>query len=152
MVCHETGEELDPVEQLMTLHRRGALMIDDKVLPKVMRIMIFMARCDAEFHSLERSEIEDVLARYMRFFGGEDADLERALGQVGRLAPTGEHMLSSLRSISRLPQRRELAGFILDSSGAIVHADGVVHERELDWGIEVGNALRRIAGRVPGAG
>ncbi|WP_299307822.1 hypothetical protein [uncultured Croceicoccus sp.] len=144
MACAVTGEELDPVEHCIALHRNGALKIEDKVLTRVMRIMTFMARCDGEFHALERDALEDTLGRYFRFFGGDDESYECAIREAPRLAPSSADVLKALNFLKRAPQRQELARFVLNSAGAMVDADGRHTSEELLWATELSSALKRL--------
>jgi hypothetical protein len=140
-----TGEELDPIEHCIALHRAGALKIEDKALARVMRILTFMARCDGEFSALEQDAIDDVLGRYFRFFGGDDAAYECARREAMRLAPDADDVMRSITWIKRAPLGKELAGFVLKGSAAVIDADGRHDEDEVYWGIELGNALKKIA-------
>lgn len=144
MACAYTGEELDPVEHCIQLHRDGALKIEDKVLVRVMRIVTFMARCDGEFHALEQDAIDDVLGRYFRFFGGDDDAYSCARREAVRLAPTGGDVVTAVKFIGWAPMARDLAGFVMKASGAIIDADGKHHEEEISWGVELGEMLRKI--------
>lgn len=144
MACAYTGEELDPVEHCIALHREGALKIEDKVLIRIMRIVTFLARCDGEFHSAEREAIDDVLGRYFRFFGGDDDAYECARKEAIRLAPSGTDVVNSVKYISRAPLAGELAGFLVKASASIIDADGFHRSEELAWGVELGSMLRKI--------
>lgn len=147
MACAVTGEELDPLENCLALHRSGALKIEDVVLTRMLRMLVFMARCDGEFHSLERAELEDILGRYFRFFGGNDAAYECAIREAPRLAPAAEDLIRDLRWLSRAPRRQELARFAINGAAAMIDADHRHHEAEVAWALEVSNVLHRIAGR-----
>jgi hypothetical protein len=150
MICTNTGEELDPLENCLALHRHGALKIEDVVLTRMMRLLVFMARCDGEFHKLERTTLDEVLGRYFRFFGGDDAGYECAVKEAPRLAPDGQQFGRDLGWLARMSprdMRPQLARFAIDSCGAMIDADGMQAAEEVYWGVEVGNALKRIAGR-----
>lgn len=140
-----TGEELDPIEHCIALHRHGALKIEDKALARVMRIMTFMARCDGNFHALEQDAIDDVLGRYFRFFGGDDDAYECARREAMRLAPDADDVIRSINWIKRAPLSKELAGFVLKGSASVIDADGIHSEDEVYWAIELGNTLKKIA-------
>lgn len=147
MACAATGEELDPVEHCIALHRSGALKIEDLVLTRLMRVLTFMARCDGEFHTLERSALEDVLGRYFRFFGGDDDAFECALRESPRLAPSAEDVIKALGWMKRAPRGPELSRFVLNSCGTVIDADGRHADEEVYWAVEVSSALKRIADR-----
>lgn len=145
MMVEDTGEVLDPLEHCIALHRNGALKIEDKALTRVMRIVTFMARCDGEFHSLEQTAIDDILGRYFRFFGGDDDAYECARREVMNLAPQGDDVIKAVKWMRRAPDRQQLARFVIESSAQVVQADGRIREEETQWGIELGDQLKRIA-------
>lgn len=147
MVDCLTGEVLDPVEHCIALHRHGALKIEDKALARVMRVNTFMARCDGHFHALEQDALDDILGRYFRFFGGDDDAYECARKEAMRLAPDAGDVMRSIAWLKKAPQGNELAKFLLQSSAAIIDADGRHHEQEVYWAIELGNELKKIAMR-----
>lgn len=149
MACAVTGLELDPLENCLALHRDGALKIEDVALTRMIRFLTFMARCDGEFHPLERTELDDVLGRYFRFFGGDDAAYECAIAEAPRLAPSGQQFLADLRWLKdpKRPRRSELARFAIDSAAAMIDADRVHHSEEVRWAIDVSDALTRIVRR-----
>ena len=147
MVCTVTGEELDPVEHCIALHNSGALKIEDVVLTRMIRVVTFMARCDGEFHSLEKGALADTIGRYMRYFGGDDAAYECAVKEAPRVAPSGEDFLKALRYLTRAPDAKALCGFALDACAEMVDADGRMADEEIRWGLEVSNLLKRKAGR-----
>lgn len=145
MVCTATGEDLDPLQNCLALHRAGALKIEDLVLTRVMRLLTFMARCDGEFHTLEQSVLSDVIGRYFRFFGGDDDAYECAIREAPRLAPSGDQFLRDLRWLKTAPQRSELSRFVLDGCAQMIEADGVQAPEEVTWALEVSDALKRMA-------
>lgn len=146
MVDCATGEELDPIMHCIALQRGGVLKCEDKALARVMTIMTFMARCDGEFHALEQEALDDILGRYFRFFGGDDAAYECARREAMRLAPDGDDVMRAVRWIKRAPMAQELASFVLKGATAMIDADGRHHQDEVYWGIELSNELRKIAG------
>lgn len=147
MFCAYTGEELDPMEHCLAIARNGALKIENRPLVRIMRIVTFMARCDREFHTLEAEALEDILGRYFRSFGGDDAAYDCARREAVRLAPTGKQALSAVNYLRRLPHSDELARFAIRAAAEMIDADGRHHPQEVHWGVELGTVLRQIAGR-----
>lgn len=145
MVDGATGEVLDPIEHCIALQRAGVLKAEDKALARIMRIMTFVARCDGQFHALEQDTLDDILGRYFRFFGGDDAAYECARREAMRLAPDSDDVIKSINWIKRAPMAKELASFVLKSSIAMIDADGRHHDEEVYWAIELGNELKKIA-------
>lgn len=141
----ESGEVLNPVEHCLALHRHGALKIEDKVLARVMQIVTFMARCDGEYHALEREAVDDVVGRYFRFFGGDDAAYECASREAHRLAPSADDIRKALNWVKSAPQRPQLARFVQRSAAEVIDADGVHRLQETDWGMRLDEALKKLA-------
>lgn len=147
MCCEQSGEVLDPVEHCIALHRSGALKIADKDLTATMRIMTFIARCDDEFHVLENEQIEEILGRYLRFFGGDDVMFECAKREVTHLAPSDHHVLNSIEHIAKAKFGPELARFTMRAAGEVIDADGYHRDRELAWSVQLQDGLKQIAMR-----
>ena len=145
MICAYTGEELDPLEHCLSIRRQGALKVDDRTLTQTMRVVTFLARCDNQMHELEAKAIEDVIGRYFRFFGGDDAAYECACRETVRVAPTSRQALSAVNYLRRLPNREEMARFVTRATSEIVDADGIHRPEEVYWGIEVGKLLKAVA-------
>ena len=145
MACSVTGEELDPLQHCFELHQRGALKIEDKALTRLMTLLTFMARCDDHYHELERRELEGLLGRYARFFGGDDETLERSITECQRLAPSSTDLIRSLKAFARMARGPEICRFALNSCASIIDADGRHAEEEISWALEVSNALKRIS-------
>lgn len=142
-----TGEVLDPIEHFEALRRQGALLMVDKALTRLALILVFMARCDGEYHPLERDALEHCFGRYMLRFGGDDADIERLLNRCDSLAPDWKDFLSSLEALSKLKSGSQIARLVLEGASNIIDADGYHHEAEVEWGLHVGQYLKQLAAR-----
>lgn len=147
LVDLSTGELLDPVEHFEALRRQGALLMIDKALTSLALILVFMARCDGEYHPLERDALEHCFARYMLRFGGDDADIERLLSRCDSLAPDWKDFIKSLEALSKLKTGSQIARLVLEGASKIVDADGYHHEAEVEWGLYVGQYLKQLAVR-----
>jgi len=147
MVDCVTGEVLDPFEHCLALQRSGALKVEDKALLHIMRIITFMARCDGDFHAFEQEALDDIIGRYFRFFGGDDAAYECATREAMRLAPSDRDVLSGIRWIKKAPMGKQFASFVLDASKVMIDADGFHRDEEVYWAVELSNELKKIAGR-----
>ena len=145
MACIVTGEIIDPRENCMILQRLGALKVEDKALTHLMKLLVFMAKCDGHFHGMERAVFEDVLGRYALRFGGNDETLAVALVEAERLAPDADDLMRSLRAFERMPQREKICRFALDSTAAIIDADGRHAPEEIQWALEVSSALKQLS-------
>jgi uncharacterized tellurite resistance protein B-like protein len=147
LACIETGELLDPAEHFHGLRSAGAIKVRDRALTAIMRLLVFMARCDGHYHELEKSELEDVLGRYALRFGGDDATLEASIVECSRLAPSSTDVMRALKSFKTLPECPRISRFAIENCGRIIDADGRHSAEELDWALEVSAALKALAAR-----
>lgn len=148
MVCVATGEVIDAERHCRELVDGGVLKVKDPDLNSVMRLLTFLARCDGEFHALEATVLEEQIGRYMRFFGGDDIAYRLACAETVRLAPDGKDVVRALKAIGRSSEATRLARFATDAAAAVIDADGWHRDEEVRWGVEIGAALRELAGRA----
>lgn len=78
-------------------------------------------------------------------FGGDEAMLEHALKNTGRIAPDGEDFVQSLERLQRHPEAPKLARLMLQGVADVNIADGVFHPAELEWSGLVSEALKEMA-------
>ena len=142
LICLETGEVLDPAVHFDELWRNGALKVADKTLTDFARILVFMARCDGEFHPLELKEVETALARYGAEFSIEDKTIKTAIRNSGKIAPDDDDFVMGLSKISKHPNARRLSRLLLESVSNIAAADGRIHQQEAVWTAVVSDALK----------
>lgn len=147
MACAQSGEVLDPLENCIALQRSGALQIEDLPLTRLMRVLTFFARCDGQFHDCEREVIEDLVGGYFRRFRRDEIGYECAVSQGMRLAPSAEDFIKALKWIAKDPSAGPLARFALESSAAVIAADGVQRPEEFHWGAEASAILKNVASR-----
>ncbi|HEX8402255.1 MAG TPA: hypothetical protein VF628_11190 [Allosphingosinicella sp.] len=145
LIDYSTGEVCDPKERFELLCLHGALPVHDKALVELAKILVFMARCDGRYHPLEVAALEHAFGRYALRYGGSDKDLERVLVGCDSLAPDGRDLTRSLDKIAASAVGPQLARLVLDSSGAVIDADGRHAPEEVTWGIELSEALKTIA-------
>lgn len=143
----DTGEVLDPIEHFEALRRQGALLMADKALTKLALILVFMARCDGEYHLLEREALNYCFSRYMLRFGGNDADIERLLHRCDTLAPDSGDFIRSLDALARAKAGPQIARLVLEGASSVIDADGYHHEAEVEWGVYVGQYFKLLAMR-----
>lgn len=143
----QTAEVLNPEEIFEGLHLRGALRITDHVLTDVARLLVFMAKCDGNYHPLEESALYDAFQAYCLRFGGNDQLVENTYAAAGKLAPDGNDITRVLRNLGGNSNGPALARFVLDRSTAVMDADGRQHPREFAWALELSEHLTRLAGR-----
>lgn len=142
LICIETGEVLDPATHFAELWSKGALKVADKTLTDFSRVLVFMARCDGEFHPLELKEVEAALWRYGAEFGLDDKTIKTAVRGVGKIAPDSEDFVDSLKRISHHRNARLLSRLLLDSVDRVAAADGRIDRQEAEWATVVGDALK----------
>lgn len=147
LVCAESGEVLDPGSHFESLWLRGALNVDDKALAELARVLVFLARCDGQYHPLEQSALTDCFTRYALRFGGCDRDIENALDGCGRLAPDGGDLLTALGKFAQASNGPKLSHFVLECGAGMIDADGRHAPEEISWALELSAALKRIADR-----
>jgi len=105
--------------------------------------MVFMGRCDKEWHPLERSALERFVASF--WIQSElrgDAPLGDILDHAERLTPDAETFFAAL---ARCAENRMLARIIRRHLQAMVDADGVLRSEELYWGCAVDDYFTMLA-------
>lgn len=124
LACAETGEVFDPSTHFELLRELGALRCEDKVMAHVARVLVFLARCDGEYHPLERTALEDQLHRYCVRFNGTECMADAVLTETRRLAPDSIDMSKAMKALARSPGGARVARFVLDAGAAMIDADG----------------------------
>lgn len=147
MVDAVSGELFDAGELIASLHMRGALRTIDHVLNDVARVLVFMARCDGDYHPLEEAALFDAFESYVHRFGGNERLVEEAYTNSSALAPDGADISRALRNFAENPNGRSLARFILDRSNLVMDADGYQHPEEFAWAVDLNGRLAKLAGR-----
>jgi len=145
LVCCETGETFEAAPHFELLRQIGALTVEDKVLTDVARILVFLARCDGEYHPFERAALEDHFSRYCVRFNGTDAMAEAAIRGSGKLAPDGADLLKAIRRIANAPGDGKVARFVLECGADVIDADGRHAPEEVRWAVELSSALKAAA-------
>ncbi len=104
--------------------------------------LVFMARCDKEWHRAERATIEDFVSSYwLRAELRGQPPMDDIMRHVDRLAPDPEAFFVSL---TRCQQSPLLAATIRRRMAAVIDADGVLHDAESFWGGKVDDFFRSI--------
>jgi len=145
LVCAQTGEVLDPFDHFEALRIRGALKIEDKNMTDLARLLMFLARCDGDYHPLEAESLSDALGRYVLRFGGNDRMLETAVAELPKVAPDDMDFVKALDRFAKNSQRRQLARLVLECSSDVIAADGVERDVEVQWALQVSDALKAMA-------
>lgn len=109
----------------------------------LLNALVFMARCDREYHPLEREALEAVVERYwLRFEAPGEPDVEAILAHADRLAPDAETFFVSLHRCANDPR---LVRLLKESAAQIIDADGVHAVHELYWGGKIDEFFKNQA-------
>lgn len=141
-----TGELLD-ANDVFGRYVANQSHLDRPDLDRIVRILVFLARCDGRDHPSEWVAVEDAIAAYCIRYDGDDDLCSATLHTARRLAPTGLDFVAALRWFIRRPDGPKLARLVLDHSRRLIDADGVLRPEEIRWGVEVENVLKRTAMR-----
>lgn len=145
----QTGESLSPVQAFFAqfspdkVTRSGltwGLSVSKRAdLIALLNALIFIARCDREFHPTERSSLEHALTSFwLRLELPGDPDFEDILNYSDRLSPDGETFWLAMR---RFKEEPELARIFKRQSMLLIEADGVVRQEEAYWAVEIDDFL-----------
>ncbi len=145
------GQPLDPDEHLGFLFGLSAEREGDDRLVWAMSIVMFVARVDGEFHTLERDAVVQILGEFLARFdqsksgdkARESAEIDPNLAEVVfGFAPSGEHVLHAIERLREEPDFVEMSEFLIDALDRIVDADGEQHGEELIWFGDLVEALQ----------
>jgi len=104
--------------------------------------LVFMARCDREWHPLEREALEAFIASYwLRAELPGEPPLDEIMAHADRLAPDAETFYVSLMRCGDNPV---LARMIRRHIQAVVEADGRIAAEEFHWGSTVDDFFRTL--------
>lgn len=108
-------------------------------LVALLNAMVFLARCDRQFHALERSTLEDVICRFwLRCEAPDQPDCDAVLQHADRLAPDAETFYVALE---RCAQNPLLSRLLVDGARAMIDADGRIVPEETYWGSQIDQYL-----------
>lgn len=98
-------------------------------------VMVFVARCDREWHPLESDAIEHFITSCWLRCGFEaELPLDDLLAHARKLRPDAESFYGSL---IRATERPELQAIIRRNVAQVIDADGKISPEELYWGSQV---------------
>lgn len=150
---HRTGESLNPVEDFfvryspdgitnsplgfgLSVRRRADFMA-------LLNALVFIARCDKDYHPLERSTLENLLSRFwLRLELLNEPDEAAVLATADRLAPDAETFWVALHRIAEQPA---LVRIMQETAREVIEADGVVAKEEFYWGTKLDQFFRENA-------
>lgn len=138
-----TGEVLSSPSLCAALMNRG-IPVAEQRLAAMIRILVFMAKCDGSAVDSEWEAIDLSMSRLCRCLMDDDRQVEELLQDARRLAPDGQDFMRALRGLTktRLPARmhEELRRAI----GAVIDADGRLHAEEVRWAVEASDLIDRM--------
>ena len=141
----QTGECLSPVQAFF------AQFAPDKIsqsqpgwglsasrrsdLIALLNALVFLARCDREFHPAERQCLENALTTFwLRMEVAGNPDFDDILNYADKLAPDGEIFWVAMH---RMRESSHLAGIFRRQAAIMAEADGVVKDVEAFWLLEI---------------
>ncbi|RVQ69313.1 hypothetical protein EKN06_03760 [Croceicoccus ponticola] len=144
-----TGESLNPVDAYfaqfaadvvptsglswgLSINRRASLIA-------LLNALVFLARCDKNYHPFERLCIEQAITKFwLEFELLCDCDMEDILSYADRLSPDGEVFWLAMHKFKSDPI---LAKIFQRTSRLLIEADGIVQNAEAFWAIEIDDFL-----------
>ncbi|ABC63536.1 WYL domain-containing protein [Erythrobacter litoralis] len=140
-----TGESLSPVQAFFAQYSpdkvtRSGLSWGMSVgrradLIAVLNALVFLARCDREFHPSEMSCLEKALTNFwIRLEVPGDPDFDDILAYSRRLSPDGETFWLALH---RFKEDSILESVFRRHAQMLIEADGVIREEEAYWSLEI---------------
>ena len=147
---HKTGESMNPVTEFfnrfapdriassplgfgLNVHRRADFL-------SLLNALVFVAKCDKEYHPLERSTLENLVARFwLRLDLAGEPDEQAILPMADRLAPDAEIFWASLHRIAREPA---LVRIMQETAREVIEADGFIASEEFYWASKLDQFFR----------
>lgn len=147
----DSGESLSPVQAFFAqfspdkVTRSGlswGLSVRKRAdLIALLNALVFIARCDREFHPTEHSVLESALSSFwLRMEVAGDPDFDDILSYAKRLSPDGETFWLAMQ---RFTEDRVLSGIFRQQVRSLIEADGVIREEEAYWALEIDEFLSR---------
>ena len=145
LVDYRTGEVVEAERHFQELRMHGLVPMRDRGLADLAVTMVFMARCDGDFHPLEEEAIEHGLTRYLLRTGGNDNEIEKVIGSIPAIAPDGDDVVSAISRLLKAASCPSIVRLILDCSGDVMKADGHYRSEEAVWSSKLCGILRERA-------
>lgn len=146
LVSLSTGELLSPALYFEECRSFGRITTGDKALFDFLKVLVFLAECDDEFHPLEREAIETALTSYILRFGGSEDTIPKLLQTIENLAPDGADFIASLARLAKHPEARSVGRLLENAMAAVVSSDGTVTSDEHEWLLAAVEAVKELRG------
>jgi hypothetical protein len=109
-------------------------------LVHLLNALVFIARCDKEFHPSERDSLEQAITRFwLHSEIAADCPVDDILGYADRLAPDGETFWVAM---SQIKEDAVLTSLFRRAATQLIEADGIIRREETYWAIEIDDFLR----------
>ncbi len=144
-----TGESLSPVQTFfaqfspdrvtksglswnLSVSRRADLL-------GMLNALVFLARCDREFHPFETQSLEQAVTKFwLEFDLTAECEIDDIIAYAERLAPDGETFWIAMH---RFREEPILGRVFRRAAHHLIAADGVVRPEESYWSIEIDDFL-----------
>jgi len=101
--------------------------------------LVFIARCDREFHPTEKACLESALTSFwLRLEFAGDPDFSEIMSYADKLSPDGETFWLAMQRFAENPK---LAMIFKRHTRELIEADGVIRPEEAYWSIEIEDFL-----------
>ena len=111
----------------------------------LLNALVFLARCDREFHPLERAALEHAVSTsWIRMEYRGDPDIDSILAHTNRLAPDAETFWIAMHRCANAPALLDL---LRRSARDVVEADGVIAPEEFYWGSRIDEFVLELQGQ-----
>ncbi|WP_156521719.1 WYL domain-containing protein [Croceicoccus pelagius] len=145
-----TGETLSPVDAFFAqfdpnkVTKSGlswGLSVRQRAdLVSLLNALVFLARCDRDFHPAEVESIEATVVKFwLEREIAEDCEIEDILDYAERLAPSGEIFWAALH---KFKTDESLKRIFKTAAMQLIAADDVIQKEETYWAIEIEDFLK----------
>ncbi len=145
----QTGESLSPVQAYFAqfspdkITKSGlswGLSVARRAdLVALLNGLVFIARCDREFHPAEKTCLESALTSFwLRLEIAGDPDFSEIISYAEKLSPDGETFWLAMQRFAEDPR---LAMVFKRHARELIEADGVIRPEEAYWSIEIEDFL-----------
>jgi hypothetical protein len=112
------------------------------------RILVFLARCDGDYHQNERAIIADYIRSRCNGYGEMEAleyDVEELLRYADRQYPNTQLFGKAIRRIAEAGVTGRHIRLLLDHTAQLIDADGEISPEEFEFAVELKNLIGEYA-------
>ncbi len=144
LVSLSTGELLSPASYFEECRSFGRITTGDKALFDFLKVLVFLAECDDDFHPLELEAIEGALTSYILRFGGSEAAIPKLMQMIDSLAPDGADFIASIARLAKHPEAGSVRRLLESAMASVVNSDGLITSDEHEWLLAAVEAVREL--------